>query len=320
MSSQETKLSASEIIEKLSSTDGVKQFLHDHGITKVAAVKSIEHYEAGNDRQGIIVKIQEAGNDNLSSVMIDVRKGQPSTEQVYDAVYGVGKDCSKRVIVYDDAQNDRDTGNSTTDHYVVGRLIKAMDDYPLNLYHVKPNEFVHGPETFDLSKLGMPTKNFSIEKLPSPLHFRIAEFWEVIYNSINGGFYHSWEAFDGGIRNDMGYGHYFELNGLDVTLKWTENGIDFSVVQTEDDNDYLMQIWQLKEEEFRRQFDQVTFNCQQDKLTKIQKKYLDRPVSWLATAGLDEKITFAKQLHNDFLGFKGNMDEVLWDIKKKEAA
>ena len=320
MNNQETKLSASEIMEKLSNQDGVKHFLHDHKIANVAVVELIERYDAGDDRKGLIVKVHEAGNDNLSSVMIDIRKGQPSTEQVYDAVYGVGKDCSKRVIVYDDTQNGKDTGNPTADHYVVGRLIKAMDDYPLNLYHVKPHEFAHGPETFDLRKLGIPTKNFSINKLPSPLQFQIAEFWEVIYDSLNEGFYHSWETYDGGIRNNMDHGHYFGLNGLDVTLKWTEDGIDFSVVQTEDDNDYLMQIWRLKKEEFRRQFDQIVFNCLQEKLTKIRKKYLDRPVSWLATAGLDEKIEFAKQLHNDFLGFQGDMDEVLWDVKEKEAA
>ena len=320
MNKQETKLSASEIIEKLSSTDGVEHFLHNHKITNVAVVESIERYEAGDDRQGVIVKIQEVGNDNLSSVMIDIKHGKPSTEQVYDAVYGVGKDCSKRVIVYDDAQNDKDTGNPTADHYVVGRLIQAMDDFPLNLYHVKPNEFAHGPETFDLSKLGMQPKNFSINELPSPLQFRIAEFWEIIYDSLNEGFYHSWEAFDGGIRNDMDYGHYFGLNGLDVTLKWTEDGIDFSVVQTDDDNDYLMQIWRLKEDELRQKFDQIKFEYLPGKLPKIKIRYLDRPVSWLATAGLDEKIEFAKQLHNDFLGFQSDMDEVLWDVKEKEAA
>ena len=100
MNNQEKKWSVGEIIEHLSGAEEAIKFLHEQGIANVNAVESIDRYDADDGRKGLIMQVHETGNDVSSGVIIDIRKGQPSTEQVYEVVYGIGKDCVKRVIVF----------------------------------------------------------------------------------------------------------------------------------------------------------------------------------------------------------------------------
>jgi hypothetical protein len=314
MNNQEKKWSVSEVIEHLSRAEEAVEFLHENGIANVVTVESIERYEAGDDRKGLIVKVQEAGNDNLSSVMIDIKHGQPSTEQVYDAVYGIGKDCFKRVIMFTSESDAQDGWNPTADKIAVRNLIDVMNSYPLKLYLEKFNDGGFYPEPIEKDAVEGGKPEFLIEDLPSPERFRAEEFWAVYFDWHNQCCYEPWNAFEGGIRESSDWGHmlFTEPEVAEIPVYWTNDGIKFVVKQTEEEGDYLRKVWTLKQDELMERYKGgVEFEFLPGKLPKIHIQYSDRPVSWLMSATSEEKFEFAKQLHSDFWGLFGYWSEAM---------
>ena len=48
-------------------------------------------------------------------ILVDLKPGQPTTEQVFDAAYETGADCDKRVIMYTGEKIGDDDENPTAD-------------------------------------------------------------------------------------------------------------------------------------------------------------------------------------------------------------
>jgi len=122
-----------EIIKTLSNKDKVTQFLKENEISDINTINDIQQYEREGGRKGLILKVKETNNSGLIKIMIDIRSGQPSIGQVYAAVYELGADFSKRVIMYTGGKSGGDEDNPTVDPYLVESLADAMNEYPLGL-------------------------------------------------------------------------------------------------------------------------------------------------------------------------------------------
>lgn len=324
MNSQETKWNVSEIVDPLSNTDEIVKFLHEDGIAKVATVESTERYEVGENRHGIILKIQETGKDSLSGVMIDIREGQPSTDQVYDAIYGIGKDYTKQVIVFTDAWNENDRGNLAADEYAVGNVIKAMGAYQLNLYFIKLNENLFQPELYDMEIFKNPKQQYLLKDLPSPERFRAEEFWSIYLDFNNEAFYKGWEVFNGGIHEISEWGYMLFIDAdyfANFPAYWDDNGIRLVIKEVHKTDDQIKKIWMLKKDDLEKRFPGCfELEYLSDKLTKIVIKYSDRPISWLLTATSREKIAFAKCFYKDFWELRWLLEGQLEEMKNLEIA
>ena len=64
-----------------------------YDIAYMSKIHNIQHYEKDDKRHGVIIDIQENKFGNRTKVLIELRQGQPIVNQVYDALYDVGKDC-----------------------------------------------------------------------------------------------------------------------------------------------------------------------------------------------------------------------------------
>jgi hypothetical protein len=312
MSSQKKKWSVSEVIENLSKVEEAAEFLHEQGIAQVSAVESIERYEADDGRKGLIMNVNEAGSEALSKLIIDTRAGQPSTDQVYDAVYGIGKECTKRVIVFTDEKTGDDGWNPTVDEFVVRNLIEVMNEYQLELFLVKFSDDAMQP---DLIAKGTfeDEPEYSIVDLPSPERFRAEEFWTVYFDWHNGLWYKPWETFSG-IRELTDWGHmlFTEPEVVEIPVFWNDSGMKYVVKQTEEDPDYLRKVWTLKQDELKERYQgRVDFEYLPGRLPKLIIQYSDRPVSWLITATPKERLEFSKQLHEDVFGFRWYLSEAM---------
>ena len=312
MSSQEKKWSVSKVIENLSKVEEAAEFLHEQGIAQVGAVESIEGYEADDGRKGLIMNVNEAGSEALSKLIIDIRAGQPSTDQVYDAVYGIGKECTKRVIVFTDEKTGDDGWNPTVDEFVVRNLIEVMNEYQLELFLVKFSDDAMQP---DLIAKGTfeDEPEYSIADLPSPERFRAEEFWTVYFDYHNGLWYKPCETFSG-IRELTDWGHmlFTEPEVVEIPVFWNDSGMKYVVKQTEEDPDYLRKVWTLKQNELKDRYQgRVDFEYLPGRLPKFIIQYSDRPVSWLITATPKERLEFAKQLHEDVFEFRWYLSEAI---------
>ena len=324
MNNQETEWNVSEIVEHLSNTDEIIKFLHENSIAKVAVVESTERYEAGENRQGIILKVQETGKDSVSGVMIDIREGQPSTDQVYDAIYGIGKDCTKRAIVFTDARNENDRGNPAADEYAVGNVIKAMGAYQLNLYFIKLKGNLFQPELYNMEIFKNPKQQYSLKDLPSPERFCAEEFWSIYLDFYNEAFYKGWEVFNGGIHeiSEWGYMLYIDADYFaDFPAYWDNNGIRLVIQESHETDDQIKKIWMLKKDDLEKRFPGcVELEYLSDKLTKIVIKYSDRPISWLLTATSQEKIAFAKIFYKGFWELRWLLEGQLEEMRNLKIA
>ena len=312
MSSQKKKWSVSEVIENLSKVEEAAEFLHEQGIAQVSAVESIEGYEADDGRKGLIMNVNEAGSEALSKLIIDIRAGQPSTDQVYDAVYGIGKECTKRVIVFTDEKTGDDGWSPTVDEFVVRNLIEVMNEYQLELFLVKFSDDAMQP---DLIAKGTfeDEPEYSIADLPSPERFRAEEFWTVYFDYHNGLWYKPCETFSG-IRELTDWGHmlFTEPEVVEMPVFWNDSGMKYVVKQTEEDPDYLRKVWTLKQNELKDRYQgRVDFEYLPGRLPKFIIQYSDRPVSWLITATPKERLEFSKQLHEDVFEFRWYLSEAI---------
>jgi hypothetical protein len=170
--------------------------LTGHQIIGAGEIESIEPYQKGEDRRGVIVKVKEDSSKDTVKVMIDVKWGYPSTDQVYDSIYEMGKDCSKRLIIFNGEKNKKDEGNPTADEDVVSSLIVNMNAYPLGLYLIKMGGRLR-TEAVDLESFQATDDpdSHSMSDLLSKEKFREAEFWEAYFDSFQQAFFKPWEAF-----------------------------------------------------------------------------------------------------------------------------
>jgi hypothetical protein len=323
MSNQEEKWTVDQIIEYFLEPNSAIEFFYERRIANIKSIEFCASYEVDKDRKEIVLKVREKGKDDLNSIMIDIRKGQPSIDQVYDAIYGIGKDCSKRVIMYTEETLDQEDWNPTIDEIAVRSLIEAMNANPLKLYLEKFHDESLRPELWKIDKFEENRSEFSIADLPSPERFRAEEFWSVYFDWHNETWYEAWKAFSGGTRETGDWGHmlFTEPEVIEIPVYWTENRIKYVVKQTDEEGDYLRKIWTLMQDELKKMYHgRVEFEYLPGRLPKIVIQFSDRPVSWLMTATSKERFEFARQLHMGFYGLRTYLNETMKEAEELNVA
>jgi hypothetical protein len=284
---------------------------------------SIENkWNESDDHKSIICNLVKEIREETAEVYIDIKHGQPTTEQVFDAVYGRGAKCKIRIIMYDGKESKEDGGNPAADEDVVESLIEAMNVYPLNLYLVKLESDDIKTAIDDMDDFEKPVPEYSIEDLPSREEFRTGEFWCVYFDSLDECDYRAWKAFSDGLRDAAEWQlTLFTQEEAEIPLCWDSDGIKYIVKQKDESSDYLQRIWESKQEELKKQYNgHVEFEYLPGKLPKINIQYSDKQISWLVTATSYEKIDFAIQLHDDFYGFRWYLDATAEEIEEHNAA
>ena len=297
------------IIQHFKKKDVITNLLLQHDIGKIKSVESVQRYKKDANRGGLIITCKEECLDQIETILIDFKLGEPCIDQVFDAIYTHGKDCSKRIIMFGGV-GENDAIGPAKDEYVVGSLITSMNEYSLNLDFVKLNCNNLDTELYDLLFPEQVRHESAISELPSEERFREAEFWNVYFDSLNDGFYQSWTAFEYGISNNSKYGWILSNNAVEVKLNWTNEGVLFTVTQTRDDPDRLEIILLTKKNELRQLFpdNEMQLIYSPGKLPKITIKFWDLPLNCLISASSAEKIDYAKSLHSRLSDLADTMD------------
>jgi hypothetical protein len=296
-----------DIIEHWSKEDMAITMLTKYGFAEAESIEKIDSYESGQYRKGLIFHVREKDTNTIQKILIDIKIGQPSTDQVCEAIYKVGKNCHKRIIVYTEGYNEDDKGNPAADMYVVDNLIAVMNAYPLNLELFYLNEDTFSLISYDESSYKVTSHEYPYIEVPSIMQFRFEEFWNVYLDSLAEGFYIPWEAFSGNFRDTSDWGYHLFVDPIaDMPVYWNESGIMFIVKQMHDNHEHLKKLWDAKKNEIQKQYgtSNVDFEYLPGKLPKIRIIYSSRHVEWLMSAIPKEKIEFAKKLYNDMWGVR----------------
>ena len=160
------QITLQETINELLSNRKFENFMKDKNIADVDQILEFSDYQKGKDRAGFIVKLKEKDCENVTKIMVDLKQGQPTVNQVYDALYEIGKDCDIRIIIHTDSHNDADNGIPTADVCIVSRLICQLQDRGINIRLYKYFEKTSNIENNELYNiLGKPKIGERVEFL-----------------------------------------------------------------------------------------------------------------------------------------------------------
>ncbi len=323
MSSQKKSVIGIDVIRYLMNYKNAKEFLKKLGIDDVVTVHAVQHCISDDERERFCILVQQDNLVNKTEIYVDFKPGQPSTEQVYEAIYGMGKDCQKRVIVFTNEIIPGEGRNPTVDKMPVESLIKTLNECPLDIYLVQLEGPVFPFDIYGMDIIEKPECGPKYGPIPSSIEFRSEEFWSIYFDWHNEGWYEPWQVFSSGFRSIEDWGHmlWTEPEVAEIPVYWNDSGVSYHVNQIQDDDDYLKKIWDLKAEELMDRYQgNVEFEFLSGRLPKITVKYSDRPVSWLITATPKERLEFAKQLHEDVLGFRWYLSEAMEDTENQLVA
>ena len=169
--------------------------------------------------------------------MIDLKHGLPIINQVYDSLYEIGKDCSKRIILFSDGLNEFDKNIPAADYWVVNSLIHNLRQYPLGIHFYKMDKDTFSIRSAYTVQNWEPIEDWPISKIPTREQFMAETFWRVYFDSFNEEFYESCKTFSSGFRNISDWGHiiYIDCSFLgEIQLYWDQKGVRYLIKQDND--------------------------------------------------------------------------------------
>lgn len=321
----QNKKSVDEMINYIAKKSTLHQLFETNKIIDIDTIHEINIYEREGNRRGLIVEVQEKNADVRSKIMIDLKQGQPIINQVYDALYGIGKDCSKRIIMYSGGQNDYDKNIPAADYWVVCCLVNNLQQYPLGIHFYEMNQ-----ETFNIGPHYMeeyfePDNEYSISEVPTKEQFMTEAFWGVYFDSFSGSFYESHKTFSNGFNTpkDLGFIIYIDCSFYgEIQLYWDQEGARYVVKQETDYDEYLKMVLDYEMQALQERYgsESVKFENVVGKLPRLHIKYSDKPFDWLYTATPRQITEFVESMHDDAWKLRWRIEERIDGLMERESA
>jgi len=317
--------SMKEMMDHIIDENRLKEILDRYDLAYVSKIHGIQHYEKDDNRHGVVIDIQENKLADKTKVLIDLRQGQPIVNQVYDALYDVGKDCDIKIIVFTDSNNDYDKGVPVADEYLVSGMIGKLQDMniPIYLFSINQSEMII--TLVDSYQTWYQVNRFKSASIPTDEGFMAETFWYAYFDSFNEAFYKPWNAFSGNTKDakESIYTIYIsEFFSGEIKLFWDENGVRYDIKQDSESDAYLKKVLSVYMPILEERYgdDSVRFENVVGRLPRLYIKYSDRPFSWLYNATPREITEFAEKLFVDAWGLRWDIEETVEKLYEKVPA
>jgi hypothetical protein len=313
------------MVNSISGENSLYKLLRDNKIADIDKIFEINSYKRDCNRRGLIIDVQEKNAEARTKIMIDLKFGEPIINQVYDSLYDVGKDCTKRIIIYSNGQNELDIGIPAAYYWPVNCLINNLQQYPLGIHFLEMNGNTFALEPHYMHEYFEPDQELPISEAPTREQFMAETFWTIYFDSNNEGWYESFKTFSGGFRDtsDWGYIIYIDCSFRgEIQLYWDQKGVRYLIKQDNDYDEYLKMVLDFEMQGLQERYgsDSVNFENVVGKLPRLHIKYSDRPFDWLYTASPRQITEFAKLMFDDAWGLRWRIEERIDGLMKRESA
>ena len=113
-----------KLIEKLSDSKYAIENFEKLNIGQFDKIQSVQKYDRLYDRKGMVIKVKTKDQElNTKKICIDIKEGFPSFEQLYEVIYGAGKDSDIRLIIFSKQIPEKGDTNSTVELAVLKFLV-----------------------------------------------------------------------------------------------------------------------------------------------------------------------------------------------------
>ena len=293
-----------EMIRSIAEDENLKRFLEEYKIAKISEINFKKYFKKNDNRYTAIIDVQEEFFNHSTKIMIDLRFGQPSVNQVYDALYDIGRDCDIKVIIYTDGYNDKDKGIPVADDFLVAPLIGELQDknIPIVLFSIDR-------ETLTEKYVDIYQNWFSVNRLrpcriPEKEQFMSSTFWCVYFDSFSECFYESWNAYTGLMNGGSNTNYIIYIDDFfygEIRPLWDDKGARYEIKQTSEHDEYLKKVLDVKMPALKEKYgeDSVRFENVVGKLPRLYINYSEKPFDWLFTATPDQITEFANEMYHD---------------------
>ena len=303
------KMALNEIqLEKLLSTIGIED------------AHEVEIKEIMRQDPDQIILIAELINGNPEEKLlayVNFKQGYPTTDQIFDSIYGAGKGCNLRIILYNN-RDGYDGKNPTAADWVVEPAMDVLNDYGANLMLVESDENCDAFQWVndDLFGLYKTDPILSFSDLPSVEQFRAEEFWSLYFDSLNECFHQPWSAFRYGFRtkDDWGYMLYIDPVG-EIPVYWRDDGVKYVISKWHDNYGDLEKLLCTARSDIISRYGKENVSFRYDRGTlEMVIHYSKVPFNWIISATPSEKMVLAEKLHADVFGLQLCLMEIYEDI------
>jgi len=203
-------------------------------------------YTFDEDRCGLIVQMTDKNTKRLSRVIIDIKHGKPTYQQLLEMTFDIGNDCDYSVAIFDDAHNENDEINPSACAHLAGSLVNLLNAYGGNAYLAILE--TEDDKKLELRYLLMLNKHLNRKglEMPSKREFECAEFWTVYFDSVPTGSPSAtfcpeyW----------LDYQPYRIIAGLKIIPTWTDDGF-FMDIFSETEPELLEWLLEYKGDKIR---------------------------------------------------------------------
>ena len=289
--------------EKLSDSKYAIEIFENLNIGQIDKIQSVQKYDRLYGRKGMVIKVKSKDQElDKKEICIDIKEGFPNFEQLYEVIYGAGKDSDIRLIIFSKQIPEKEDANNAVELGLLKELVCVKNQYPLNIYLVKfYEEYNEDDKFFYYVFKGLSGKHkCSLNNMESEQTFREHQFWFIFVESLESNLYRDYppplELFDYDI------GPYKTVENLRIKAGWDDRRAFIAVYTIDDRSEFLIDWWKTKKSDLKELFKdhKVDLEFLAEKIPIITVKISDLPVSWLLESKLQEKIDFARMLHRNY--------------------
>lgn len=307
----QSKRTLEETIDYISEETNLLKLIKDNDIAVIDQILNVQHYQKGDDRRGLIVDAKQREIEGTTKILIDLKQGEPTINQVYDSLYEIGKECSIKIIMFTGGHNDNDLNIPIADEYAVNGLIDNLQQSNVKIILCSINNGKLKIEDHHIYDYWKQIDKTAEALIPTKEQLMAETFWSVYFDSFNDGFYKSWEAYEGPYvdLNDLGFTIFIDniVKGR-IELYWDEDGLRYEINEDGIFDAYLEKAIDIELPTLQQRYGT---NSVEFKNFTGYVKYSNTPFSWLYTASPRQITEFARKLHTDAWDLHWQMEAIV---------
>ena len=293
-----------KMIRCFAEDESLRQFLEKYKIAKISEINFKKYFNKEVNRCTAIIDAQEEFFNHRTKILIDLRLGQPSVNQVFDSLYEIGKDCDVKIILFTHGYNDYDEGIPVADEYVVTNLAGELqsNNVPVACFQIDRDSLKE--KYVESYQNWFAVNRLKSCRIPTKERFMASTFWGVYFDSYNLAFYEPWNNYKSLFSESKCNNYIIYIDSIfygENRLKWDDKGARYEIKQISESDEYLKKVLDVKMPALKRQYGEnaVRFENVVGKLPRLYINYSDKPFDWLYTADPDQITEYAKKMYHD---------------------
>jgi hypothetical protein len=299
--------------EYFSKEEAIKDLLKTVDMKDYVLKNIVTRYAIDDDQLAITSILKNTNTSRLEKIIIDVKTGFPTWEQMMDVVYNMGSDCDTKVVIVDGANNPNDYANFMNIGFGFSTI---LSDSNVKIYILVAQASGENGKPLEYEVIYEPStlSSWPYPDIPPKCKFEQAEFWTLYFCDILG--YEFPSSQDPEYWLDYQYCDHD--GGFSFCPEWTDKGL--FVHATAQCDRTIEEIGSLRKNRFgeiREHYKGSTVSIQKKKGVpyRISLKVSDTPFRDVILSTPDEKSDYADTVHDSLREFR---KYIMWLIDGTE--